>query len=388
MNRSAAAPVAAVGALLLAAAIVPVNSERACAAREGPVPDWCPPWQSRFEATERYLGRNPGDSTALLAHAAAQAPAARASDLGLLARLAPNDEQVVRMRARSALEAGDYAAAAEQLVKLAQDRRSDDASAVLARLVAAGHAREVAEQLHPGDDWPGRMLEHLEQLRAPPALAGPLVAEALRRRAISPAHALLHVRRLRQAGAWVDAFAVWTVLNGGKVPVLYNASFDTPFVRGGFDWEPGDDTPAARAGVELRQTELEGRGGVLDVRLRGKPFRNPIVRQYTFLRPGSWRLSGNYMTRGMRVESGLVWQVHCPDGAQPEIKSPTLQETNGTWKLFVVEFTVPPACGQSVAIALETAASYEAEAGASGTLAFDAFTLEQGAAAPKGANSR
>jgi hypothetical protein len=186
-----------------------------------------------------------------------------------------------------------------------------------------------------------------------------------------------YVRQLKAAGAWADAYSLWLVLQGTSMPTLNNGSFDQPFVSDGFDWEAATAGPPSRAGAIVERRGAEERGAVLDLRFTGRAIAVPMVRQYLFLGEGRYRLRGEYMTRQLRMEEGLAWNVHCTASKTRAGGSPGLADTAGAWRSFAFEFTVPAGCGLVASLQLETFTPSEAALGARGRVAFDAFSLEK-----------
>ena len=184
-----------------------------------------------------------------------------------------------------------------------------------------------------------------------------------------------YVRDLKASGYWVDAYGLWLASRKDPAPLLYNGGFDDPFEQDGFDWE-FTLAPRSRAGVVFEQDAVARRGNVLALEFTGRSFPSPILRQYVFTAPGSYRLQGDYMASKLRSDQGLVWSVVCTAGSKAVAgRSAALQDTGGVWRRVEVQFTIPPDCGPVASVQLEPAAAYEAGTGMRGELALDAFSL-------------
>jgi hypothetical protein len=113
---------------------------------------------------------------------------------------------------------------------------------------------------------------------------------------------------------------------------------------------------------------------VLEVQLTGRPIEAPIVRQYLFIAPGKYRLHGEYLARGLRVEDGLVWSLRC---GQAETARSAPIDGDSPWRPFDFEFAVPASCGIVAGLQLQAANASDATLGGRGRVSFDAFTLER-----------
>jgi hypothetical protein len=100
-----------------------------------------------------------------------------------------------------------------------------------------------------------------------------------------------------------------------------------------------------------------------------------MARQYLFIGPGRYRVTGDYMTRQFRIEGGLQWAVHC--GERVAGASSPVEETGGLWRPFEFVITVPANCGLVASLQLETATPADAALGARGRVSFDAFNLQR-----------
>jgi hypothetical protein len=350
---------------------------RACTVMDAPYLPLCEPGASDTDKQEleTRVRRNPGDATAwtrlLVASGAGATKVLQAA-----AAVAPNNANVLRWRAAEALDQRKYEQAVPLLVTMLEARGSQEAARILAQLMAAPEGVALMRpHLDQAEQWLPSVLAAMPSLKIPPGQALPLVAEAMDKGALPDQARRAYMRSLKAAGQWLDAYGLWLAHQKQVVPLLYNGGFDQAFEPDGFDWE---FSPVARskAGVVIEQEAIARRGLVLGIEFTGRGFTSPILRQYVFAPPGTYRLRGEYMGAKLRSENGLAWVVACPSGAKAGVaRSTALQDTGGVWKPMEIEFTVPADCGPVASIQLEPAASYEAAIGMKGSVAFDNFGL-------------
>jgi hypothetical protein len=182
------------------------------------------------------------------------------------------------------------------------------------------------------------------------------------------------IRELKAGGQWYDAYALWARLLNRPVDLLFNGSFETGFVRDGFDWET-KEVRASRAGVLLSQPQVEGHGRVLQLDFTGRPIDLPMLRQVILI-DRTYRLKGQFMARKLRVNEGLAWVFSCVATKKEIARSAPLKDTAGNWQNFSVTVSVPAGCGDAIALELQTQAPYESIAGVAGTASFDNLQLE------------
>lgn len=372
---------AAGAAALLGWQSVQVNLGRACAVDDTPYLPLCyesSSQEQRFAALRSRILTNPGDSGAYVQLAMLDRLTSRGEQTNAAAaRLAPVDPTVMAMQVTSALERQDWAAAVGPLVDLVAYRNNGQAALMLARLIGAGKGELLAGHLVQETRWFEQVLGQMANARAPWSAALPLVTRALNANALDREAVLTYIGRLKEAGAWIDAYSLWLTLNGRPLPILYNAGFDQPFVTSGFDWEVRLQVPPSRAGAVVERTIAENRGAVLDVRFTGRAIQAPMVKQQLFLGEGRYRLQGDYRGSELRMEQGLAWVVRCTPAAAQAGRSTSLGNTAGTWQHFEFEFSVPPGCGPVASLQLETYAAVDAFTGTRGRIAFDAFSLQK-----------
>jgi hypothetical protein len=368
-------------ALLLAWLCVGVNLKRACVMQDTPYLEVCPVpvrgSDAHLQALRARIAANPGDANAYVLLAQVDRAESRERSLRAAAQLAPTEPNIVFLHAAAALRQQAWAQAVPPLVELVEYRHVDKAAQILARLIAGGQGHLLVPHIAPGSRWLGQVLAQMQAPAASFSAALPLVAQALQAGVLGPDAVRAYVRQLKAAGAWADAYSLWLVLQGKGMPALNNGGFDEPFASDGFDWEITAAGPPGRAGAIAERRGAEERGAVLDLRFTGRAIAVPVVRQYLFLAEGRYRLRGEYMTRQLRMEEGLAWNVHCTASKSQAGGSSSLADTAGAWRPFAFEFTVPAGCGLVASLQLETFTPSEAALGARGRVAFDAFSLEK-----------
>jgi hypothetical protein len=374
-----AATVAAIGVLWLATT---AHLQRACVVKDTPYLPLCDAGTAQGPSPQQLqerVRRNPGESAAwtqwLVASGAKATEVLRGA-----AAVAPNNPNVLRWQAAEALDQGKYEQAVALLVSLVTSRGSSEAARILAQILATQEGGTLLRpHLGEAPKWLPSVLAALPALKIPPGQALPLVAEAMDKGALPDAARRAYMRSLKERGQWLDAYGLWLVYQKQLAPLLYNGGFDQPFEPDGFDWE-FSLVPRSKAGVVINQETVARRGLVLEVEFTGRGFTSPILRQYLFAPPGTYRLRGEYMGAKLRSENGLKWVVACPSGRKADTaRSTALQDTGGVWKPMEIEFTVPADCGPVASVQLEPAAAFEAATGMKGTLAFDNFGLTRSA---------
>lgn len=357
-----------------------VHLERACVEMDTPYLPLCPDPPASPEAAREVLreriARNPGDSTAWTRLLVSDSATAGEGVLRGASALAPHNHNVARRRAAQALERGQLAEGVALLVQIVSHRSSPESARVLAQVATS---REGLALLRPhlpqARGWLPQVLAASAGLKMPPGDMLPLVAEALD--ALPPESQRNYMRQLKTGGQWLDAYGLWLALHKETVPLLYNGNFDRPLIADGFDWE-FTPVPRSRAGVVVEQEATARRGLVLDLDFTGRAFTSPIVRQFVFAPPGTYRLRGEYMASKLRSEGGLAWAVVCTSARKALAgRSQPLRDTGGVWKPMELEFSIPADCGPVASLQLEPAAQYEAATGIKGRVAFDAFSLSR-----------
>lgn len=382
------------------------NLADACWRQEWPGLPGCPPLAERSPseqaaALRERVARNPGDSQAWVALAVLVQPEGglpgedSAALLAVATQLAPNDVRVLLMHAQRALQANDWSVAVERLGKLAVFHNHAGATRALAELIArAAHARRMQPApaelaglpvalelgLQTEQRWLERAVRAMPRAKLAVVDAMPLVAQAMEQGTLSPALGQFVISQLKAGGHWLDAHAVWLSLWKQPLGLLFNGSFEQPFVAQGFDWEV-TDANTHRAGAQVRRVGRGERGQVLQVVLTGRQIRLPIVRQHLLLTPGRYRLTGEFQSTDLRSQQGLSWVLSCAGSAQrpgPGLelgRSAPLQAKGRSWQALDLVFEVPPDCGLGVALALQPQAAFEARTGMRGEMLFDGLSL-------------
>lgn len=375
-------------ALLLFVLALRTHLGRACVEMDTPYLPLCPPIPAdrdtlRQDLRER-LARNPGDSPAWVWLLVSEGLAKGDAVLPGAVLVAPNNHIVARWRAAQALREGRVEEGVALLVQILRHQDSPDSARALAQIAATPEGLALLRpHLPTASEWlPAVLLQATVPRKRPPGDMLALVAAALDQGTLSEGARQRYMRSLKEAGQWLDAYGLWVAQHKDTVPLLYNAAFDQPFEPDGFDWEFANP-PRSRAGALVEQVSAARRGLVLGVEFTGRSFRPPIVRQYLFTSPGSYRLRGEFMASKLRTEEGLAWTVQCTAGAKPVVgRSPALRDSGGVWRTLEFEFAVPADCGAVTLLQLGPAATYEATAGIKGYLAFDAFSLARMPASP------
>lgn len=336
--------------------------------------------QEALEALRQRIARNPGDSWAWARMLLAQGDTRSDAVLRGAAALAPNNANVLRWRASDAIERGDAREAVALLIQILKARGSSEAADVLAQLLASPTGTELFRpHLHDAKHWLPRVLASMSKMKMSPGIALPFVAEAIQNGSLPEETRRAYMQALKAGGYWVDAYGLWLASQRREVPLLYNGGFERPFEQGGFDWE---FTPVtrSRAGVIFGQHAVARRGMVLQLEFTGRMFSSPVLRQYIFAPPGTYRLRGDYTVSKMRSEAGLAWNVLCTAvGKSAGTRPAILQDTGGVWRTLELDFTIPEDCGPVASLQLEPAAAYEARTGIKGKVEFDAFSLTRSA---------
>ncbi len=382
--------------LVLAAALWwwawPGLMQRACWMGEWPFEDGCPSMPRGADSNhppavyQQHLQQNIGDSRALawLTAALWQQDDPRAQELlPWAAQLAPNHPYLLAIQADAQVQAQDWGPAIESLVALLE-RGQARARPALLRLMAAAETQElVLARLSPQSQWLDPLLASLD--RATPASALlPFVSAGSELGLLQPATVLGLVDRLKAEGAWIDAYTLWVGWSGGVRPGLYNASFDRPALRRGFDWE-WPRQPAHKQGFRIDQIPASPNpGAMLELQLTGRGALPAALLAQTLVLPGPrYRLRGNYLSDRLSTKEGLVWAWRCAAGGERWAQTPPIVDTQRQWATFDLIIEPPPACGAAVQLRLETTAAWEARAGMTGAVYFDNFSLApHDAAAP------
>lgn len=345
----------------------------------------------RWERLHQRLQRNPGDAQArvelaVLAHTGGfGTPAERSALLDQALAAAPQHPEVLQLQAARALDARQWPQALEPLQRLVRFHASTPAAQTMVQLLQVAPALPALDEalrqaVREDADWLERVLRAMPGMKVPVGQAWPLLAEAMAHHRLAPRLGQFVTGRLKAEGRWTEAQVVWLHLWDRPLPLLFNGGFESDFVAQGFDWEvPGPNDH--RAGAQVTLVGRGERGRVLRVRLAGKGFRSPLVRQHLVLPPGHYRLQGDWQSTDLRSAQGLSWVLTClgGPGSQPRelARSAPLQPTGRDWKTWQLDVQVPDTgCGPGLQLALQPHAAYEARAGMQGEIVFDAMRLD------------
>ncbi|WP_395686649.1 hypothetical protein [Caenimonas koreensis] len=364
-------------ALLLIWPVVYVNVARGCVVGDTHYLPLCTTTDPQPSALREHLAANPGETPAYV-ELAGLAPTSTTT-LAAAQRLAPTHPKILLTSAVVALQRGDLKAGIAPLIDLTEYHRDNyTPPVVLARLVAAGRTDLLVPYLRPGSIWPASVLTAMRQAGGSTNSALPLITKALAAKALDRTAVSAYVEQLKADRAWGDAYALWLTLHTQPLPILYNGSFDEPFLSEGFDWEVNAPTPIGRAGAVVDRVGYEARGATLNVKLAGRSIATPLIRQYVFISNGRYRLKGEYRTRRLRLEPSLVWTIRCTSDIGVIVsRSEPLPDTDTLWQPFGFEFALPATCGPVAIVQLEPGSNAAAVAGGSGEAWFDALTLER-----------
>lgn len=372
--------VAAVAAVVVLSFAASSHLRSACVEHDTPYLPLCsdPSPDGAVERAElkQRLARNPGDASAWTQLLVTSPPAETDAALPGAVLAAPNDPNVARWEAAEALRRGEVEKGVSLLVTILRHSSSFESAQVVAQIAVGPKGMALlAPHLASAAEWLPQVLAAGAALKQAPGDMLPLVAAAQAKKALPDATLHSYMRALKSSGQWLDAYALWVSNHKDVVPLLYNSGFDQPFEPDGFDWE-FTPVPRSRAGLVIDQEAVARRGLVLDIDFTGRGFPSPMVRQYLFLAPGTYRLHGEYAASKLRSEEGLAWSVQCTAGRKPVAgRSAGLHDTGGVWKPFEFEFTVPADCGAVASLQLDPVAAYESTTGLRGGISFDAFSL-------------
>lgn len=370
------------GGLAVAAAVfsyaVRTHLASACFEQDTPYLPLCgdPPDEADMRQKEmrQRLARDPGDARAWTRLLTSTQPPQSDAILPGAVMTAPHDPNVVRWGAAHDLQAGRMAAGVGKLVEILQYRTSPEAAKVLSQVAAQPGSLALMQPYYAtAAQWMPQLVADSDALENnTPGDLLPLVAAT--QDSLPASTRRRYMVALRIAGLWADAYGLWVSYHKEPVPVFYNPSFDQPIQSDGFDWEL-TKASRSRAGALFEQASVARRGLVLDIEFTGRGFRSPVMRQYLFLAPGTYRVQGDYRALKLLSE-GLAWTVQCTAGSMPVLgSSEPLRETGGAWKRFEFEFTVPADCGPMASLQLDPLNASEATSGFTGYVSFDAFSL-------------
>ena len=361
----------------------PKQLERACWIGEWPFEERCSAFalgtasDNPPELYSQHLQRNIGDSHAYIWLTQKLWDVDRLRAAALLpttARLAPVDNRVLAMQAEAALQARDWPRAAQVLVQLAERGYGPARQPLTLMMLNPDTQDHVKAQLTAHARWLDPTLATMDaKIPVTPLL--PFVTEGLKLGVVSPATVIAMMERLKSAGNWMDAYALWVTTLGQVKAGLYNAGFDQRASQQGFDWQWARPQ-GAKQGMRVTQVAAAPKAGsMLQVELTGRAaLAQPLVRQDMVLPfDNRFRFSGRYMSDRFRTREGVVWALRCAQGGERWAQTAALKDTQRQWTSFELDVVVPASCAGAIRLQLETTQDWEARTGLTGVLYFDDF---------------
>ncbi|GAA6142177.1 hypothetical protein [Hydrogenophaga sp. 5NK40-0174] len=356
----------------------------ACGAMTGATP------HERWQARVQRLSKEPGETQTLIeALVFAQDDSLTTSEqrsamLKEAVDRAPQNVDVLRIQANSAIGASDWPVALSALTRLALYHNDPAASQMVAGLISRA-GEDVSLQgalitsIETNPAWLDPVVFAAPRAEVPMAALLPLVQSVMS----SPGHRLsprtgqFLIERLNAEGWWEASHEIWRHLWQRFIPFVFNGDFEQTFVRGGFDWEVGDRDNDHRSGAMVDRTYRQSQRHSMRVRFTGKPIHSPIVWQYLMLPPGHYRLRIKSQTGSLHSDNGLSWQLLCPEDDTVLASISPRGGTAQQWQEDGVDVLIPEACGQPARLVLVPAASYESRTGMRGEALFDDITLSR-----------
>lgn len=196
----------------------------------------------------------------------------------------------------------------------------------------------LAERLAAKPSWRTSFYAALPELTPDaPGFAYPLLDATLR--AGSPPTAIeldSHLGRLVRVRRYEEAFQQWRRLSGASSATggLNNGNFEEG-PHPPFGWS---ETPNSG---NIEQASAYGRDeNALRLHYDGfSPTSFPT--QLIMLKPGAYRLSGEYLTENAESAGRVQWTVACADQPEQALAAHVPVDTAGAWRKFDLQFSVP-----------------------------------------------
>lgn len=365
---------------------VPMQIQRACWLGEWPFEEGCPDHPNGKDPSNtaavyiKHLERNVGDGRAyarLVGAMYREKDPRLAAVLPYAIKFAPHEPMVLGVRASLALEAKDWAGAADALTTMVSRGHSEAIQLLTALMVTPESQPAVLAIVKNDARWLDTVLGALDP-KVPPTSVISLISEGARLGLLNPETSLAMIDRLKLSSDWIDAYNVW-VTTREKVPDgLFNGGFDQRSLRRGFDWEWPQANPSASTGMRVAQVSASPRpGSMIEIEMTGRAaLPQPMISQVALLLAPRYRFKGSYSSDRLQTVDGLVWAFRCADGGDRFAQTPTLKDTQRKWLNFDIPVTVPPQCRGAVRVQLEASSPGEAKAGMAGLISFDDFDLK------------
>lgn len=377
-------------AVAVGAWAVEVNLTQSCLLRQWPYFTSCqagakPGSKEELSELLRRLQGAPGDAIGWMAMASTAgregitAGSERDRLYDAATKAAGVQPELLKLRVDDALAEQEWNVAIDLLIQLVEEYREQQAAMRLALLVGKGVATEVlVSRVEQKSTWPEATLRLLERAKVPANSAMPLIVEALHKERISPQLAQSLMKRLKEEGNYLAAYAVWAGLVRKPLPAIFNGDFEQTIFDESFDWDIADQS-ASRAGAVVSQARAEEHGSVLSVRYSGRRLREPVARQVLLLPGrGNYTFAGEFAIEQLRSSNGLAWTFNCLSNAKEIARTAPLQDTGGRWQAMKTEFRIPADCGIFVVLQLLPFELADADKGLRGQAMFDNFRLEAG----------
>lgn len=360
--------------------------DRGCWLGEWPYENGCEDRPASFRNSNppdvyiEQLRHNIGDSRswAWLVHVLARENRPQATALlAEVAELAPLSPYVLGLQVESSLQNNDIDSAITALLTLVERGNAPARQMLVPLMLHEASRGALLQRINAQTQWLEPILLHLNAKIPSPALL-PFIMAAHEAGLLKPTSQLRLVDRLRQDGAWLDAYTLWADLRADVKPGLYNPGFDKVALRQGFDWT-WISQPQQRRGVQVQQISASPRPGLmLEVQFTGRAaVPQGLVSQPLLLLGQRYRFSGRYWADQLNSQHGLTWALRCVGIEQPLVTTPPILDTRKQWRHFDVVFDLPPACLVGATLQLDSVQAWELRAGLKGTVYFDDFNLTE-----------
>jgi hypothetical protein len=268
---------------------------------------------------------------------------------------------------------GDAADRIDVILRARPDLRPSLLPTVAAMAESEEGRAALVAHLAGNPSWRGWILDHLPKVGEAYAVHG--ILSALRETGAPPTNAELaaFIGRLVAEGQVNLAYLAWVetlpAQRQGRLPFMYNGSFDEALTNVPFDW--------SIAAVKGAKTEIAQDGGdrALRVTFANARVGYRHVRKLLVLPPGTYQLTGAQWAHELQNERGLAWRVRCAGEKETIGESAALMRTVQRER-FSLRFTVPANCAAQW-LSLELLARTESEELVSGEAWYDDLAIER-----------